>query len=56
MIEGSGALSATVDLLVCPPATLIAGFAGMVRGSALRIGAQDCHAEASGAVYRGYFG
>jgi triosephosphate isomerase (TIM) len=40
---------ARVDLLVCPPATLIAEFARAARGSAVRIGAQDCHAEASGA-------
>ena len=33
------------DVLVCPPATLIAGLAG--RGTAL--GGQDCHPEASGA-------
>jgi triosephosphate isomerase len=35
--------------LVCPPATLIALFAAAARGSAVRIGAQDCHAEAAGA-------
>lgn len=38
-----------VDLLVCPPATLIAQFAALAAGSALRIGAQDCHAKPSGA-------
>jgi triosephosphate isomerase (TIM) len=40
---------AAIDLLVCPPATLIAEFARAARGSAVRIGAQDCHAEPSGA-------
>ena len=35
--------------MVCPPATLIADFAAAARGSAVAIGAQDCHAEASGA-------
>ena len=35
--------------MVCPPATLIATFAAAARGSAVSIGGQDCHAEASGA-------
>ncbi len=38
-----------VDLMVCPPATLIASFAIAARGSPVAIGAQDCHALASGA-------
>jgi triosephosphate isomerase (TIM) len=38
-----------VDLMVCPPATLIASFAATARGSPVRIGGQDCHALASGA-------
>ncbi len=38
------------DLLVCPPATLLAGFAERARGSGmLSLGAQDCHTEPSGA-------
>jgi triosephosphate isomerase len=40
---------AAADILVCPPATLIAEFARAARGSAVGIGAQDCHAEPSGA-------
>ena len=36
------------DVLVCPPATLIAQAAWTVNG-AFAIGGQDCHAEASGA-------
>jgi triosephosphate isomerase (TIM) len=40
---------AKVDLMVCPPATLIAGFAAAARGSDVAIGAQDCNALASGA-------
>jgi triosephosphate isomerase len=35
--------------MICPPATLIAGFAKAAAGSTIAIGAQDCHAEASGA-------
>ena len=36
------------DMLLCPPATLIAGMAGLAKGSALQVGAQDCHAKPSG--------
>jgi len=39
----------SVDVMVCPPATLIAGFAALARGSVVAIGAQDCHAAPSGA-------
>jgi triosephosphate isomerase len=39
----------TVDLVVCPPATLIGRFAAVARGSPVAIGGQDCHAEAAGA-------
>jgi len=38
-----------VELMVCPPATLVASFASAARGSAVAIGAQDCHALACGA-------
>ena len=37
------------DLLVCPPATLVAAFATRAKGSGIAIGGQDCHAKASGA-------
>jgi triosephosphate isomerase len=47
IIAGSGACQC--DLMVCPPATLLAEFAAAARGSAVTIGAQDCHPEASGA-------
>src|SRR5206468_113680 len=49
MIAGAGALAGKVDLLVCPPATLIAAFAAKARGKAVAVGAQDCHPKASGA-------
>jgi triosephosphate isomerase len=48
MIEGARDI-ANADLLVCPPATLIAAFAAQARGSVVAIGAQDCHAEPAGA-------
>jgi triosephosphate isomerase (TIM) len=38
-----------VELMVCPPATLIASFAAAARGTPVLIGGQDCHALASGA-------
>jgi triosephosphate isomerase len=49
MIGGSAEVSRHADLLVCPPATLVAAFAAAAAGSAIAIGAQDCHAEPSGA-------
>jgi triosephosphate isomerase len=49
MREGVAGVAAKADLLVCPPATLIAGFADMAKGSKLAVGAQDCHPKASGA-------
>ncbi len=48
IVAGARALS-NAELMVCPPATLIAGFAVAARGSGVLIGAQDCHALASGA-------
>jgi len=38
-----------VEVVVCPPATLLADFAGRLGGSAVRLGGQDCHPEPSGA-------
>jgi triosephosphate isomerase (TIM) len=40
---------ANVDLMVCPPATLIARFASAARESSVAIGGQDCHALPAGA-------
>jgi triosephosphate isomerase (TIM) len=40
---------ANVDVMVCPPATLLAGFAAAARGSRVAIGAQDCHPCPDGA-------
>jgi triosephosphate isomerase len=37
------------DLLLCPPATLVAAFAARAAGSRVLIGGQDCHPAASGA-------
>jgi len=48
IIAGAERLAA-VELMVCPPATLIANFATAARGSPVLIGGQDCHAKPSGA-------
>lgn len=45
----TAALRAKVDLLVCPPATLLAAFAREAVGTRVAVGAQDCHAKQSGA-------
>jgi triosephosphate isomerase len=50
IIDGyDAALAERVDLLVCPPATLLANFATVAQGGGVAIGAQDCHAELAGA-------
>jgi triosephosphate isomerase len=49
MLAGAPPLAAKADLLVCPPATLIAAFAEKARGSKVAVGGQDCHPKASGA-------
>jgi len=37
------------EMLLCPPATLIAQMAWHVRGGALKVGGQDCHTGTTGA-------
>jgi triosephosphate isomerase len=37
------------DVMICPPATLVAALADAANGSRLLVGAQDCHWEKSGA-------
>src|ERR1700753_3552131 len=50
MCDGAPQLAAKADLLVCPPATMIAAFADKARGGKnLAVGAQDCHPKPSGA-------
>ena len=48
--DGFGAaLRERVDLLICPPATLIAPMAAVLSGKGIALGGQDCHARESGA-------
>ncbi|MGA0593500.1 triose-phosphate isomerase [Enterovirga sp. CN4-39] len=42
-------MRAKVDLLVCPPATLVSTFAVVALGSRVAVGGQDCHPKVSGA-------
>jgi len=50
MLAGASRVKGKADLLVCPPATLIAAFAEKSRGAkGLAIGGQDCHPKPSGA-------
>ena len=37
------------DLLVCPPATVLAEVAGLLAGSPVMVGGQDCHPDTLGA-------
>jgi triosephosphate isomerase len=48
IIAGARSLP-NVDLVICPPATLVARFAALAQGSRVEIGGQDCHAEPAGA-------
>jgi triosephosphate isomerase len=48
MMDAAGDVKAC-DVMVCPPATLVAQFAETAAGSPVAIGGQDCHASESGA-------
>jgi triosephosphate isomerase len=37
------------EILLCPPATLVAALATQAKGTALMVGGQDCHPKSSGA-------
>ena len=41
--------SSICDIVICPPATLIAAMAARAAGTGISVGGQDCHAAASGA-------
>jgi triosephosphate isomerase len=49
MLNGAAEVAGKADLLVCPPATLVAAFSDKARGKTVAVGAQDCHPKASGA-------
>ena len=41
--------AAGIDVMICPPALLVAELATAAKGSKLLVGGQDCHADAAGA-------
>jgi triosephosphate isomerase len=49
MVAGAASLPASVQLAVCPPATLASLAADVLAGSSVLLGGQDCHAEPKGA-------
>ena len=49
MIAAAAGLPVRIDILVCPPVTLVPAFGARARGTRVSIGAQDCHAAPSGA-------
>jgi triosephosphate isomerase len=49
LVKAVAALSRKLDLMVCPPATLVMSFAALAKGSKLLIGGQDCRPEPAGA-------
>ena len=47
LLSKDGGIS--TELLICPPATLIAPIAQAIKNSGIAVGGQDCHAQESGA-------
>ena len=47
--DGATGINDAVELLVCPPATQVAGTARILAGSRFAVGAQDCHMAPRGA-------
>ncbi len=45
----AGADGVGCEMLVCPPATVLAAVAEALRGSSVGVGGQDCHVKAKGA-------
>jgi len=49
IVSAVGAANKGPDVVICPPATLLNAAAELCRASAVRLGGQNCHIEASGA-------
>lgn len=47
LVKGAGA--GRVDVMICPPATLLHPLAAALNGAKVAVGGQDCHVKASGA-------
>ncbi len=48
-MRNSDAGGALVDVMLCPPVTLLSGLSAIARGTSLLVGGQDCHAQNAGA-------
>jgi triosephosphate isomerase len=48
-LAGRAQAQGSADILICPPATLLAACRDALAGSVVALGAQDCHAQPSGA-------
>jgi triosephosphate isomerase (TIM) len=48
-VTALASVPASCEVLLCPPATLIAQMVWAAKGSAVQVGGQDCHTNASGA-------
>ena len=46
---GDAGFAAGADVMICPPATLLAELSALASGTRLRSGGQDCHAATAGA-------
>ena len=49
LLEGLKGRPKLPEILLCPPATLIASFADRLQGTAVAVGGQGCHPKATGA-------
>ncbi len=49
LLDGSPGAEPTCELLVCPPACLLETVGGLVAGTPIALGGQDCHDAESGA-------
>ncbi|NWG23011.1 MAG: triose-phosphate isomerase [Pseudorhodoplanes sp.] len=47
--SGAADIAPNVELMICPPTTLLHRFAEAARDTRIAVGAQDCHAQPSGA-------
>jgi triosephosphate isomerase len=47
--DGLGEGASSIDVMLCPPATLLAQMAWTLKGSRVLLGGQDCHITKSGA-------
>ncbi len=46
---GMGSGAPAIDVMICPPATLLGRLSSALQGSGILVGGQDCHIEKSGA-------